>query len=123
MKESEMGFFSGSTVTYRAGRPKPETATATLASPPPKVARNCGDCRKRSKPGGARRSMISPKVTISLDISRYSIASALRKAKGTWPMAESQSLKHITFNSRLGANWASGENNCCLDPAKRFEDN
>ena len=48
--------------------PKPATATATLASPPPKVAMNCGDCRKRSNPGGARRSMISPNDTTSLDI-------------------------------------------------------
>src|SRR5690606_33257094 len=38
--------------------------TATFASPPPKVATNCGVCRKRSNPGGLRRSMISPKQTV-----------------------------------------------------------
>ena len=61
-----MALLGGSTVTKRAGRPKPATETATLASPPPKVATNWGDCRKRSKPGGASRSMISPKVTTVL---------------------------------------------------------
>ncbi len=40
------------------------SATATFASPPPNVATNCGLCKKRSIPGGARRSMISPNVTI-----------------------------------------------------------
>src|SRR5260370_8435731 len=58
-----MALFGGTTVTYRAPRPKPETATATFASPPPNVATNWGDCRKRSNPGGLRRSMISPKET------------------------------------------------------------
>src|SRR5205085_7543976 len=40
----------------------------TLASPPPNVAMNCGDCRRRSYPGGASRSIISPNVTTKLDI-------------------------------------------------------
>src|ERR1051326_2139379 len=40
--------------------PNCAAATATFASPPPKVATNCGDCRKRSKPGGASRSIVSP---------------------------------------------------------------
>src|SRR5580704_15873551 len=65
---SAMGWFGGSTVTKRAGSPKVATATATLASPPPKVATNCGDCSRRSKPGGASRSMISPKVTVVVGI-------------------------------------------------------
>jgi hypothetical protein len=34
-----------------------------LASPPPKIADSTGDWKKRSNPGGLRRSMISPKVT------------------------------------------------------------
>src|SRR5579872_7278248 len=33
---------------------------------------NCGDCRKRSNPGGASRSMISPNVTVGLGISDLS---------------------------------------------------
>src|SRR5258708_6226176 len=68
MKASEIALPGGRIVTKRAGNPKPETATATFASPPPNVAMNCGDCMKRSKPGGARRSMISPKVTTVLDM-------------------------------------------------------
>ena len=64
MAASAMGFLAGSTVTYAAGRPKVASATATLASPPPKVATNWGLCRNRSKPGGASRNMISPKVTV-----------------------------------------------------------
>src|SRR5215471_1102261 len=63
-----IGLLKGRTVTYRAGLPKPATATATLASPPPKVATKRGDCRNRSKPGGASRSMVSPRVTTSLDM-------------------------------------------------------
>src|SRR4029077_15570143 len=63
-----MGFAGGSTVTYRAGLPNPAKATATLASPPPKVATKRGDCRNRSKPGGASRSMVSPKVTTKVDM-------------------------------------------------------
>src|SRR5579862_6640730 len=65
---SAMGLLGGSTVRYLAGSPKPASATATFASPPPNVATNCGDCRKRSNPGGASRSMISPNVTVVLGI-------------------------------------------------------
>src|SRR5580698_9525539 len=65
---SAIGFFSGNTVTYDASSPNPASATATFASPPPNVATNCGDCRKRSNPGGASRSMISPNVTVVLGI-------------------------------------------------------
>jgi hypothetical protein len=54
---------SGNTVTKLAGNPKDASAMATLASAPPNVATNWGVCKKRSKPGGASRSMISPKVT------------------------------------------------------------
>src|SRR4051794_5462210 len=68
MQASEIGLFGGRTVMYLVCRPNVDTATATFASPPPKVATNWGDCRKRSKPGGARRSMISPKVTTVLDM-------------------------------------------------------
>ena len=60
--------FSGSTVTNAAGRPNAAIATATFASPPPKVATNWGVCKKRSKPGGASRNMISPKVTVFFDM-------------------------------------------------------
>src|SRR5579871_1002781 len=67
---SAIGCFSGSTVTNAAGIPSSASATATFASPPPNVAMSCGVCRNRSKPGGASRSMISPKVTVSLAISR-----------------------------------------------------
>src|SRR5262249_41326179 len=65
---SATGSDGGSAETKDAERPTPASATATLASPPPNVATNCGDCRKRSKPGGARRSMISPNVTVVLNI-------------------------------------------------------
>src|ERR1022692_4011834 len=65
---SATGLFGGNTVIYRAGFPNPARATATLASPPPNVATNCGDWRKRSNPGGARRSMVSPKETTSWDM-------------------------------------------------------
>jgi hypothetical protein len=61
---SAIGFAFGSTVQNAAGIPKLASATATFASPPPNVATNCGVCRKRSKPGGASLSMISPKVTV-----------------------------------------------------------
>src|SRR5687768_14990757 len=63
MNASDTALLGGITVTYRAGTPYVATATATLASPPPNVATNCGVCRKRSNPGGFRRSMISPNVT------------------------------------------------------------
>src|SRR5579883_3135845 len=63
---STSGLAGGSTVTYRAGTPKLARETATFASPPPQVATNCGDCRNRSNPGGARRSMTSPNVTTSV---------------------------------------------------------
>src|SRR5262245_40157394 len=53
----------GSRVTKWLSRPKCARLTATLASPPPKVAESVGDWRNRSSPGGLNRSMISPKVT------------------------------------------------------------
>jgi hypothetical protein len=62
---------SGSTVTKAAGKPNCATATATLASPPPNVATNCGVCKILSKPGGASRNMISPKVTVVFPMFRF----------------------------------------------------
>ena len=43
-------------------QPNRARATATFASPPPKVASKRGLWKKRSAPGGFSRSMISPKV-------------------------------------------------------------
>jgi len=43
MNESEIAFAGGSPWTKRAGNPKPETATATLASPPPEC---CDELRR-----------------------------------------------------------------------------
>ena len=57
-----MAFF-GSAVTYTLSRPNCARLTATLASPPPKVATSIGDWSRRSNPGGLSRSMISPNVT------------------------------------------------------------
>src|SRR5260370_40048468 len=79
IKLSAIGLFGGRTVTYRDGRPNCATATATLASPPPKVATNCGDWRKRSKPGGARRSMGSPKVTMRDILNSYHVRGSTYK--------------------------------------------
>ena len=56
---------SGRALTNAASSPKLARATATLASPPPKVASSTGDWKKRSWRGVLRRSMISPKVTNS----------------------------------------------------------
>src|SRR5690242_12622741 len=64
MQASAIGLLGGSTVTYAAGVPNVASATATFASPPPQVATNCGDCRNRSRPGGASLNIISPKVTV-----------------------------------------------------------
>jgi hypothetical protein len=36
---------------------------ATLASPPPKLTLNSGDCSKRSNPGELKRNISSPNVT------------------------------------------------------------
>src|SRR5215813_4071092 len=63
MQASAIGF-AGSTVTNAVLRPRIASDMETLASPPPKVASNTGDCRRRSKPGGLRRSKTSPRVTI-----------------------------------------------------------
>ncbi len=54
---------AGNRVTYQLSTPNCARLTATLASPPPNVATNWDVCRKRSKPGGLSRSMISPNVT------------------------------------------------------------
>ena len=56
----------GRRVMYSLSSPNCARQTATLASPPPKVAPSTGDWRKRSNPGGLRRSMISPNVTTLL---------------------------------------------------------
>src|SRR5205823_3657426 len=52
----------GSTVTSAASSPKSASETATLASPPPKVASRSGDWNRRSAWGDFSRSMISPRV-------------------------------------------------------------
>src|ERR1700748_3874919 len=62
MAASPIGF-AGKRVMYQLSSPKCARLTATLASPPPKVAPSTGDWKNRSKPGGLSRSMISPKVT------------------------------------------------------------
>src|SRR5262249_14115547 len=51
-------------VTNAVSRPRIASDMETFASPPPKVASKAGDCRRRSKPGGFRRSKTSPRVTI-----------------------------------------------------------
>src|SRR5580658_9747094 len=61
-KASTIGLFSGRTGRKRLEAPSCARATATLASPPPNGATNGGESRKRSKPGGARRSMTPPKA-------------------------------------------------------------
>jgi hypothetical protein len=43
--------FLGKAEMNPAFSPKPASETATLASPPPNVASNNGDCRNRSCPG------------------------------------------------------------------------
>src|ERR1051325_9450559 len=53
----------GRHVTYALVSPKCARPIATLASPPPKVADRTGDWKRRSNPGGLKRSMISPNVT------------------------------------------------------------
>src|ERR1051325_5190151 len=53
----------GRHVTYALVTPKCARPIATLASPPPKVADRTGDWKRRSNPGGLKRSMISPNVT------------------------------------------------------------
>src|SRR5262244_2194994 len=63
MQASAIGF-AGSTVTNAVLRPRIASDMETLASPPPKVASKAGDCKRRSKPGGLRRSKTSPRVTI-----------------------------------------------------------
>src|SRR5262245_39756460 len=63
MQASAIGF-AGSTVTNAVSRPRIASDMETLASPPPKVASKAGDCRRRSRPGGLRRSKTSPRVTI-----------------------------------------------------------
>src|SRR5262247_165421 len=63
MQASAIGF-AGSTVTNAVSTPRIASDMETLASPPPKLASKAGDCRKRSKPGGLRRSKTSPRVTI-----------------------------------------------------------
>src|SRR5918993_3341811 len=80
MNVSEIALFGGITVTYRAGTPYVATATATLASPPPNVATNCGVCRKRSNPGGLRRSIISPNVTTGFVIVECDVKSRFYQA-------------------------------------------
>src|SRR5512136_557837 len=53
---------AGITEQYPTSQPNLASATATFASPPPKVASSSGLWKNRSRPGGLRRSMISPKV-------------------------------------------------------------
>src|SRR3972149_5961765 len=56
---------SGSAVTKREWAPSKASETATLASPPPKVASSVGDWKRRSRRGARSRSMISPRGATS----------------------------------------------------------